>query len=147
MSKLIKYAETSPIMDIKIKYNDQIFSFNLDAEVKVSENNIALHLKNQTRGYAFLAMLHKKLIIKVRDEQKAYNRIKGEELAKLTSGEGGAKWKAEAALASIPKLVKMERAILELEESRDILEVTVRAFEMRKDLIQTLSANIRKERI
>lgn len=146
MSKLIKYAESSDIMNIKIKYNNQVFDFNLDTELKVSESNIATHLKNQTRSYAFIAMLHKKLIIKVRDEQKAFNRIKGEELASLAA-KSGAKWKAEAEISSLPRLVKMERNLLELEEARDVLEVAVRTFEMRKDLIQTLSANIRKERL
>ncbi len=146
MSKLVSYAESSPIMDIKIKYNDQVFAFNLDKELKVSEATVATHLKNQTRGYAFLAMLHKKLMIKVRDEQKALNRYKYSKLAQIKPNFSTLK-EAEANMSSDIKLLKMENSLLHLEEARDTIEVAVRAFEMRKDLIQTLSANIRKEKL
>lgn len=146
MSKLIKYAETSSIMEIKIKYNDQIFAFNLDKELRVSETNVAIHIKTQTRGYAFLAMLHKKLMIKVRDEQKALNRYKYGRLAEIKPKFSTLK-EAEANMSSDKKLLQLENDLLHLEEARDTIEVAVRAFEMRKDLIQTLSANIRKEKL
>lgn len=133
-------------MDIHIKYNEHIFKFNLDQELRIGENRIAEHLKNHTRGYAFVAMLHKKLIIKVRDEQKNFNREKYKVLAHLKPNYKTVK-EAEANASKSVNLIKLERSILELEEARDVLEVAVRTFEMRKDLIQTLSANIRKERL
>lgn len=146
MSKLIEYAQSSSIMEIKIKYNDQLFKFNLDTELKVQESSIATHLKNQPRGYAFLAMLHKKMVIKVRDASKHYTREKFKKLSVIKPKYDTLK-EAESHLSQDLGLQKLEREILEYEEARDVLEVAVRAFEMRKDLIQTLSANIRKERL
>ena len=145
MSKLIEYSSTSPIMDIKIKLNDKVYAFNLDKELRISENRVGAHLMNQARSYAFVAMLHKKLIIKVRDHQKHIARVRDLAISRHTDSMGIMAAKAKS--ANDPKLKKLEDELMHIEEARDTIEVCVRSFEMRKDLIQTLSANIRKEKV
>ena len=145
MSKLIEFSSTSPIMDIKIKLNDKVYAFNLDKELRISENRVGAHLMNQARSYAFVAMLHKKLIIKVRDHQKHIARVRDLAISKHTDSMGIMAAKAKS--ANDPQLKKLEDELMHIEEARDTIEVCVRSFEMRKDLIQTLSANIRKEKV
>jgi len=132
-------------MDIKIKLNDKIYSFNLDKELRISENRVSIHLMNQARSYAFVAMLHKKLIIKVRDHQKHIARARDLAVSRHTHTMGIMAAKAKS--ANDPALKKLEDELMHIEEARDTIEVCVRSFEMRKDLIQTLSANIRKEKV
>ena len=145
MSKLIEFSSTSPIMDIKIKLNDKVYAFNLDKELRISENRVGAHLMNQARSYAFVAMLHKKLIIKVRDHQKHIARVRDLAISNHTDSMGIMAAKAKS--ANDPQLKKLEDELMHIEEARDTIEVCVRSFEMRKDLIQTLSANIRKEKV
>lgn len=145
MSKLIEYSSTSSIMDIKIKLNDKVYSFNLDKELKISESRVGVHLMNQARSYAFVAMLHKKLIIKARDQQREISRAKDSAVSKWAETMQITAAKAKA--ANDLKVKKLENDLMQIEEARDTIEVCVRSFEMRKDLIQTLSANIRKEKI
>lgn len=132
-------------MDIKIKLGDKVYAFNLDKELKMSENRVSIHLMNQARSYAFVAMLHKKLIIKARDQQKAISRARDLAISKYLSDNGVMAAKAKS--ANDPRVKKLEDDLLHIEEARDTIEVCVRSFEMRKDLIQTLSANIRKEKV
>jgi len=132
-------------MDIKIKLNDKVYAFNLDKELKISENRVGIHLMNQARSYAFVSMLHKKLIIKARDQQREISRAKDAAISKWAETMQITAAKAKA--ANDLKVKKLENDLMQIEEARDTIEVCVRSFEMRKDLIQTLSANIRKEKI
>lgn len=146
MTKLVGFAETSKIMDVAVQYKEEKFEFNLDAELKISESSINSHLKGHVRGYAFLSMLHVKLKIKYRDQGKRIQRLKSKLIYKYkplykTVTE------AEAVMYKEHKeLREMEDDLLRIEELRDIIEVCVRSFESRKDLLQSLSANNRKER-
>lgn len=146
MTKLVGFAETSQIMDIKVQYNKEVFEFNLDSELKIIESNINTHLKGHVRSYAFLSMLHVKLKIKYRDEQKSVARKKSRLMYKYkplykTVTE------AEAVMYKENKdLREMEDGVLRIEELRDVIEVCVRSFEQRATLLQSLSANNRKER-
>lgn len=145
MGRLIDYSASSPIMRVKIKYNNEVFEFNLDTELRIIESKVTGHLMNQARSYAFVAMLHKKLIIKARDHQKHISRARDLSISRYA--ESMQITAAKAKSANDPKVRKLEDQLIEIEEARDTIEVCVRAFEMRKDLIQTLSANIRKERV
>lgn len=145
MSKIISYSSVSPLMKVKVRYHGEIFEFNLDQELKIMESRVTAHLMNQARSYAFVAMLHKKLIIKARDQQRAINRARDLAVSRLSSSMQIMAAKAKA--GSDKKVIKLEDQLIEIEEARDTIEVCVRSFEMRKDLIQTLSANIRRERV
>ena len=151
MSKLSKYASRSGLMDIKIQLGEEVFTFNLYEELAITEARINAELLTQPSSYAFVGMLHKKLLRSIDDRKleatKAWSR------AYLW-------WKNEKndydkpysddycrAQADIDKeYLDAVAAWNDLKEKASVLEICVRSFEDRKDLIQTISANNRKER-
>jgi len=148
MGNLYKYAETSKVMEIKVSYNGEVFEFNVYKELKIDKENMIKQLKNHATSYAFVAMLHKKILIKHKELHKKLSAKKTRMIPIVKKNKGYTSLKeAEAYLVTKDKKVKsMERSVLELEELKDLLEVCVRSFEIRKDLLQTISANIRNER-
>jgi hypothetical protein len=146
MGRLIDYAETTDIMKMKVQYNKQTFSWDMFEELKIVETKLNSHVKGQTTSYAFLAMLHVKLKIKHRDQIKHVKRMKDGLMVKY-KGKYKTVTEAEAFMYSNHKELKeQEDKALQIEELKDLLEVCVRAFEQRKDMLQSLSANVRKEK-
>ena len=156
MRKLIRYSKTSSFLNLQIKYDDEVFKFNLYEELQVTEVKINSELKEQPSVYAFIAMLHKKLIKKAKDQKKQkdtvfaqrYIHYKTQKTTKYFQdnqkqpADDLCKAFVEADKLYIRECLRLHR----VEEQRDDLEVCVLAFEQRKDLIQSLSANIRKEK-
>ena len=62
MKNLKKYSNSSSLMNIKIKYGEEIFKFNLKEELEINEDKINSELKEQPSIYGFLTLLHKKLM-------------------------------------------------------------------------------------
>ena len=75
MDKLKKYSAESNLMNVRIRYGEDVYSFNLYHELIVDENKINSEIQNQPSGYAFLGMLHKKLIRKVKDKERELKKI------------------------------------------------------------------------
>jgi hypothetical protein len=139
-------------MDVSIRYGEEKFKFNLFEELIINENKINTELKEQPSSYGFISMLQKKLIRRMKDKErekdKTYGRLylkyKGElaeETGRYTSDEV-AKQKAIVN----PEYQKSLEDLFMAEEEVGIITSCVRAFEQRSDLIQTISANLRKER-
>lgn len=153
MSRLKRYAFKSTLMDISIQIGEkEKYNFNLYKEIKIKESEVKRELANNPSSYAFLTMLHKDLVKKLSELKvsetkayaKAYIKYKGE----TNKGTGRpnpddlAKQKAELDIAYI----KSQRAVIDMSHNVGIIESCVRAFEQRASLLQTLSANARKER-
>lgn len=152
MSKtLLKYARTSSVMLIQINYGDEKFRFNLNKEAKITEVNLQKDLMTQPRAYAFLTMLHKRLLkilaSKKIDEKKAFAKayLKHKEaLSKIThrpNSDDVARAKAELDI----NYLKAQREVINTNADVNNIEACVRTFEQRSSLLQTLSANRRKE--
>jgi len=148
--QLIKYSFGSELMNITVKYGEEDFSFNLYAETTVDENTINREIQEQPSAYAFLGMLHKKLIRKAvdkkREMEKTYSDvyIKAKERIDENTGRPTAQ---ELAKEKANASTRYQKAIMiyhDAQHEADIIEVCVRSFEQRQSLIQTLSANIRK---
>ena len=147
---LIRYAEKSDLMNIAIIHGDETFRFNLNEEVVVNENRINSEIKEQPSAYAFLGMLHKKLIRKAKDKERVmkktyavmYIEFKGE-IDEQTGRPTANDLAKEKAIAS-SRYQKSVKEYIRVQHESDILEVCVLSFEQRSSLIQTLSANIRK---
>lgn len=147
MGKLSKYASQSKIMDISISYNNEVFKFNLNKELIISEHKLTNEVKTHVRSYAFIAMLHKKLIIKHKELNKKLKHKKDMMIPLVRKKYNYSTVKeAEAYLSKNKKLAKMESELLHLEEVKDIMEVAVKSFEYRQELLRTLSANVRNEK-
>lgn len=152
IKKLKAYSLTSELMVVKIQYGDEKFVFNLGKEVEIKEGLEQEELINQPSAYAFLTSLHKKLLkeqslLKIQEKKAyahAYLKYK-EEINNNTSrpnSDDTAKAKAELNIKYLDK----QKLLINITYEVQIIEACVRAFEQRKDILQTLSANQRKER-
>lgn len=144
MKNLTKYAAKSDIMNFAIEYGGKTYKFNLDEELKISEEGLNTEVKNHARSHAFLLMLHKKLSIKLHEAQKELRR-KSDKLFTEFSKTEDKVTVAKAKAAADPKLQIQEQKIAQMEELRDYVGVAVESFRVRKDLLQTLAANTRIE--
>jgi hypothetical protein len=145
MSGLSKYAGKSPIMNIKIRYKDEIFKFNLNEEMRVDEGHVNQKIKSHIRGHAFLNVLAVKLKIQYSQAKKALARHESSLLMKFKE-KGRTIAEAESLMyKKHPELQKQEDELLALEEFKDTIDACLKSFEMRKDLLQSLSANVRRE--
>jgi hypothetical protein len=151
MSRLNKIAEKSQLMNIDITYNGKRYRFNLYEELQVKETNINRELKSHASSYSFLTQLRSYLIeeydlleaAKTRTYNQLYKRYKGEksDITNRVNSDDLAKAKAEAHKDYKLAIHRWLKAKLH----KNIIDNACKAFESRAFLIQTLSANIRKE--
>lgn len=141
----------SKVNNIRIEYGGKIIQFNLWDEVAINEVVLNKELKKQSSYYGFLLLLHKRLLtafettkqerirnyaqlyLRGKDKiQKGTNRPYNEEMAK-----------AYADAHKSHKILTLE--CIKLKDNADVIFACVKAFEQRKDLLQTISSNNRKE--
>ena len=151
-SKIQKYAAKSQLMDISIKLGEgETFKFNLFEELEITEERVQTELLVQASSYAFVGMLHKRLLTVMEDRKltastakaKSYLWWKGEE------NDNGKPYSDDYCWAQAEVDKEYVAAMKEYNEAKEkagLLEICVTAFEERKDLIQTISANNRKEK-
>ena len=148
--KIPDYAASSKLMNILVTYGDEEFSFNLYEELVIDEDKINAEAQSQPSSYEFLNMLYKKLFRLYKQSEyklekkykKLFLRYKKDKDA--LSGKAMANDMVEAMVVVNPEYQEMLAEHLELESQLMAIEVCVKGFEQRVNLIQTLSANIRK---
>ncbi len=149
-SKIQKYSSKSKVLDVKIKLGDEVFTFNLHEELAITEDRVQAELLVQASSYAFVGMLHKKLLSVIEDRKLTASNKKASSYLwwKGEVNETGRPYSDDYCWAQAEVDKEYAKAMEELNEAKEkanILEVCVRAFEERKDLIQTVSANNRKQ--
>lgn len=149
--RLSKY-KGSDINKIDITYGGKRFCFNIWEEAKITEEGIDAEIKGQSSRYAFLFVLHKKLLARfetLKHERKSiYGSLLSQAKSKVqTNGRPYTDDAAKGWVDGQKAFKKITQECIKAREDADILLGCVRAFEFRKDLIQTLSSNLRKERI
>lgn len=155
-SKIFQLASKAELMNVSIKFGKQEFQFNLYEELRIVESDMQDDIIQHPASYGFLKMLHTKLSLKVKDLEIS-KRSKEEELRVYYLGDKKSEYYKEnskfPSQGLADSLVKSNDNYLEIlnklnkaEKDRNLIEACVLAFEQKKDLIQTLSANIRKER-
>ena len=138
-------------MKISISHGTEEFKFNLFEELQINESIISKEIKDQPNSYAFLAMLQTQLVyLKDRakvSEEKIYNRLYDLFKTKINSNTNrpNSDDVAKAKAMKHPKYVKARNKTLSLSKQLGTISNCVKAFEQRSSLIQTLSANKRKE--
>jgi hypothetical protein len=148
--KIPDYAASSKLMNILVTYGDEKFSFNLYEELVIDEDKINSEAQSQPSSYAFLNMLYKKLFrLHKQSEYKLEKKYKKLFLRYKKdkdplSGKSMANDMVEAMVVVNPEYQEILAEHLELEGQLMAIEVCVKGFEQRVNLIQTLSANIRK---
>jgi hypothetical protein len=138
-------------MQITILVGKEKFSFNLFRETKIEESGVGDEILNQPSSYGFLTMLHKQLLKGLADaklaEKKAYasayikNKSQINSETNRPNSDDLAKQKSELDIKYLMAQKKTNEAQFDVNR----IEACVRAFEQKKDMLQTLSANKRKE--
>jgi len=136
---------------INIRYGNERVSFNLMQEVRITPDIINDELKGQASKYGFCLMLHKKLLTEFERLKLRKNKIYGILFfkAKEQKGQMGRYFSDDLAKAWVEKHPKYQKACLACIKSKDDADAIyscIKAFEQRKDLIQSLSSNIRNEK-
>lgn len=157
MQRLNKIADTSPLMEVTIKHGGKVINFNLYDEVKIQEAHIAHELANHPGVYSYLLMLQASLINKAKDIEATLKEMESdlwlfyatnsESPYYTDNGKFPTNAIVEAYINSDKGILMKRKELRKVEMDRDSIIACVKSFEVRKDLIQTLSANLRKERI
>ena len=150
-SNLRKFSMGSKLMNINIKYGTEKIKFNLYEELVVSEDRINTELKEQPATFGFLSLLHKKLN-RIKDDLEAEkDKIWGEIYLEAKSqrdentGRPYANDSAKELANSSPKVHDIILKLNKAKEQAEIIGACVRSFEQRSHLVQSLSANLRRE--
>lgn len=138
-------------MEFDITYAGKRYRFNLNQELQINERRLNSLLKTHASSYSFLTMLSNRITYEYelleKDVERTYNKLyksykeqKSNATGRLNSDE---LCKAKA-LAS--KLYKQKvHEMLKMKLQKNNLDKACKSFETRAFLIQTLSANVRKE--
>ena len=131
---------------ISVKYKGKIVTINITKELSIDENIINSQLKNIPSSYAFLCLLRDNLIKKrdalEREKNIAYSK------AWLFYKESDNRLNNDTANHKAmvnPKYLSVEERYLKAVYKSNKLISICRAYESRERIIQTLSANIRKQ--
>lgn len=151
IQKLKKYALDSKLMDITIAYGEEVFKFNLGNEVNIEEDFNREELLKQPAAYAFLTTLHKKLITKLSRQKVAEKKawavayLKYKDKTNPVTGKPYSDDVCKAKAELNEDYLNSQGITIKIQHNVSIIESCVRAFENRKDLLQTLSANARSQ--
>lgn len=153
MSKIQKYAKSSELMDVSIKLeNGEVFKFNLYEELEISEDRINFEATQLASSYAFISTLRARLAKVVDDRKLEKDKLWAKayvEAKRTINNDTGRPYSDDAAKAQAEldtKYLKMSSLWNEAKYKVSLLEGVVKAFETRASLIQTISANNRKEK-
>lgn len=143
---------STDVLDLKVVIDGESYTIDMRKELEISEATITQALKSQPTHYAFLAAIHKKALVIKREKERNLDKTYSSLYSKYKSDYDPVKYPrglnndlVTAKIEKNLKYIKAKKALEFIISQVDILEVYVRAFEQRSSLIQTLSANMRKE--
>ena len=146
----------SPTMKFKVELDSgQVYTVDLGKELRIFEARMTGELKEAPRVYAFLLSLYKDRLAKVRKAERALDGVESRLIRIFTSSKSSEYYKQHSKVAAVntakilakdhksyhKKAQELERWMRE----RDKLEVAVKSFEMRAELLRTLNANSRNK--
>lgn len=131
---------------ISFKYKGKLVTINISRELEINENIINSQLKNIPSNYAFLCLLRDK-IIKRRDKlekEKDYVYSKAWLYYKESDNRLNNDTVSHKALTSKIYIKANDKYLKALDKANRFISIC-KAYESRERIIQTLSANIRKQ--
>lgn len=147
----LKRFKNSRLSQIKIKYGNEVHRFNLIDITLITEHTIERELKRQPSYYGFCLLLHKKLTTSYeelkQDRKRLYGKLylRAKENLKSNSGRGYSDEAARAYTLCHKEYVELTKACIKAKDDADTVYSVIKALEQRKDLMQTISSNKRKE--
>lgn len=137
-------------MNVSISYQGDVIKFNLFEELMISESKINQEIKDQPSYQGFLGNLLAHLEKKMLDEKHTLKNYHSKyyEMYKKTNdkstGRPLSNDRVESKIILKPKYDKQMQKVNRLKFEIQIIENCVKSFDARKDLIQSLSANVRR---
>lgn len=151
MKKLKDISKTSKVNEIRIKYDGEIFKFNLGEELSINTTKINTELKEQPSYYGFLLLLRNRLLTQKEDlERQADKRYAhiylktAEKINPKTNRPYSDKAAIQTAIEDEQYNIARTKFIQAKQNYNDINSCVI-SFEQRAQLIQSLSANLRNE--
>lgn len=148
----IKKHNKLTFLNINIQYGDEKITLNLLSELRINPDQINDEIKRQPSKYGFLLLLHKKLLTRFEEikteRKKVYGKLymRAKETKQASTGRPMSDDLAKAWVESHKKYVDITMLCIKAKDDADTIFSCVRAFEQKKDLIQSLSSNIRNEK-
>lgn len=149
-SQLVK--KDSPLVRVKFKFGKEKISYNLIEEVEFNEDNLTEALVEQPSKYSFLLMvrvrLQRKLTDAIATKDRAYNKTYEKYKRKMnpTSNKAYTNDDARVKAELSTDYLNAQRELAEVQENLSLIDSSIRAMEQRASILQTISANRRKER-
>ena len=149
-SQLKKLIDNSDFSNVSLKINGETIKFNVKDELAINEGIIQRELKDQPSMYAYVGLLHRKVVRYAKDLELEAQRIYAVKFSQYKSKlNPETKRQYNDDLANQKALANEEynkamKAFHRAEESAGKLLVVVRAFEQRKDMLQAINTNNRK---
>jgi hypothetical protein len=145
MGSLINFIEESKWMKYRITVGDEEVKIDLNKELVIDEDDLTNQVLYHPRLFGFLSRIHKTLVRDAKIAELNRKKVKATRIDFIMGSGGG----VSAARESVEKdqiYIKSVVSVIKAEYRRDTLESILDSFKQRKDLIQTLSANLRSER-
>lgn len=155
LGKYIRNQKVGKVGTVRIKYEGETFIFNLVSELKFEKQNINSEIIEQPQAYGFLTMIHKKLIARAKEVEVDLERVYATRYIHYLTSDSTSYFKkhgqpnattAKELTKKDSEYIEAARNLIKAEEDRDLIDGCVKAFEQRAFLLQTYSANKRKER-
>lgn len=150
MSKRLSQYRNLGFLNITIEYGKEVISFNLMDELKVDPDVINNELKTQASKYGFCLLLHKKLLTQYeylcKRRQKMWAKLFFKAKEQKINGRPYSDDLAKAWVETQSEYVALTKKCINAKDDADTILSCVKSFEQRKDLIQSLSSNIRNEK-
>jgi len=146
---LYKSSKSSPLSILRIKLGKEEVVIDIHKELRILEEGLEDNLKQQPLSYGFLSMVYQEATKTLKEYKlevegfycELYNKHKNA----VVGGKYLTKEGVEAKIKLTPKYKLMCKKLIQLETNKGRLEDLKRSLEQRKDIMQTLSANRRKE--
>lgn len=131
---------------LKIKYQGKTITINITKELAIDENTLNTQLKNLPSNYAFLCLIRDQYIMKRDRLEREKNIAYSKAWLFYKESDNRLNNDAVACKASTnPKYLSIEDRYLKAVDKANRLISICRAYESRERIIQTLSANMRKQ--
>lgn len=150
--KLNSYAKKSSLLDIRLKIGSEIIRFNLYDELVINTDKLNDELMNQPTHFGYLSMIMIRLK-KIRDsEENKLQKLKDSIFIDFKgdidpqTGRVYSNDLAEAYITQDEEYQEQLTIFRKVENNYLVVKACVDSFTQRKDIIQTLSANVRQER-
>lgn len=143
-SKLLTLATSSSLNSITLLHAGEPITFNLAVELAINRHNLNRDLENQPQIYGFLCNILAELNRAKAETEVDKKRLYGKLFIKYKDN-GLSDKNAASQVESKSEYVKLSHKLARIKYETELVDSCVRAFEQRASLIQTLSANLRKE--